>query len=142
MLGWFAGRVLLKNASSDLRLLRDTVRMEVQVHMARTLAGRMALVESMGHKRGAPSAVRAAEDMLKSAQKDRHLEVARATGEYTPAWLLAALSETWASARSNSIRGRISMKTFKKIDGEIGHFLIDALGPEEIKAIIADYRSR
>ena len=136
MLGWFVGRVLRKNAEKDIGIAQDTVPFETQIIVARTLAQRMAFVENDGNRQGVQNALRAAETMLMQATRDRHLAVAKATGSFSdPAWLLASLSETWANARAGSLKGKISINAFRKIDMVIGGFLIATLGQDEVVRI-------
>lgn len=133
MIGWFAGRTLLKNAVKDLVVARSTLPLDYQVALARELAKRMALVESEGNAKGIPSAIVAAEELARQANRDRHVAISRGTGSFSdPEWLLSALSETWAIARTTSLKGKITIKAFQKVDAEIGSYLIEMLGPEEI----------
>jgi hypothetical protein len=136
MLGWFIGRTLRANALRDIQRTQDTVQISAQEAIARKLAKRMASVEQAGIRSGIPTAIRLAEEMLTQATRDRHLAIARATGSLSdPMWLLAALSESWASARIAALKGKISIKAFHKVDVVIGQFLLNTLGLDEVSSI-------
>jgi hypothetical protein len=135
MFGWFIGRKVWKNVSKDIRRVRTTQPLEIQKAMARQLANLIVSVESTGKSGGISSAIRAAEKMLKQATKDRR-DAVSTTEPYSAAWLRAAIAENWAIARVTSLRGKISMKAFRRVDAAVSGFLLETLGPKEIASII------
>ena len=135
MFKWLFRRHLLKAAVRDVRVLQTLPPHEQEI-IARELAHRMAHVEHLRIDRGAPASMRAAEEMRIKATADRQLAVSRGARNFTnPDWLLAALSETWASARLQTGHGGRNGRNFLRIDKIMTYGCIEALGVDEVKRI-------
>lgn len=135
MLRWLFRGHLLRSAIRDVRVLR-TMPPSAQIKIARELAYRMARVEHTVQDHGVPASVKAAEEMRITATADRQLAVSRGARNFDDdAWLLASLSETWASARLESGGSRWAGRNFQRIDKLMVYGCIEALGEDEIRRI-------
>lgn len=136
MFGWYFGRVMRKNARRDVERVIAAVPLPAQENFARNLAYAMARVEHAGKSQGLAAAIREAQAMVGSAQRDRHAALAAgANSFFHPEWAQAALTETWAGARLASFNERISMKAFRDIDSTVVGYLVGTIGADEVAAI-------
>jgi hypothetical protein len=143
MFGWYLARIIRKGVAKDIRTAQGTIPSDVQILIARELGQRMASLEHHGNANGTAAAMQAAKDLLIQSTKDRHVAVGKGNGTFSdPAWLLASLSEAYASARLGSLNGKISLRNFRKIDAMLVGFLIDTIGPAEIRAMASGLTAR
>lgn len=81
-----------------------------------------------------------AEGVRQNAPRDRHNAVALGARNFDhPQWLLASLTEAWATMRHGSLTGRMAVKHFLAADADIAAFLMAVLGEVEVRSIIREH---
>jgi hypothetical protein len=134
MLGWFAGRVLRRNALRDVDTARNAMAPHARLVVARHVIAQMALIERQPG--GANGAIDLHHAVLQQAKANK-----RATGGWKargadPASMAASLVEGWVGARLAATQRKISMRAYEGIDAVIWQFIADTIDPAEIQALL------
>jgi hypothetical protein len=139
MLGWFAGRVLRRNALRDVDTARNAMAPHARLVVARHVIAQMALIERQPG--GANGAIDLHHAVLQQAKANK-----RATGGWKargadPASMAASLVEGWVGARLAATQRKISMRAYEGIDAVIWQFIADTIDPAELRACLEDKHS-
>jgi hypothetical protein len=139
MLGWFAGRVLRRNALRDVDTARNAMAPHARLVVARHVIAQMALIERQPG--GANGAIDLQNAVLQQAKANK-----RATGGWKargadPASMAASLVEGWVGARLAATQRKISMRAYEGIDAVIWQFIADTIDPAELRACLEDKHS-
>jgi hypothetical protein len=136
MLGWFAGRVLRRNALRDVGTARNVMAPDARLVIARHVIAQMALIERQ--PAGANGAIDLQNAVLRQAKANKRAKGGRKTRGSDPARMAASLVEGWVSARLAATQRKISMRAYEGIDAVIWQFIADTIDPAEIRACLED----
>ena len=132
MLGWFAGRILRRNALRDVDTARHVMAPQARLVVARHVIAQMALIERQPG--GANGAIDLQHAVLRQAKANKRT-AASARGA-DPARIGASLVAGWVGARLAATQRRISMRAYEGIDAVIWQFVADTIDSAEIRACL------
>jgi hypothetical protein len=136
MLGWFAGRILRRNALRDVDTARNVMAPDARLVVARHVIAQMALIERQPG--GANGAIDLQNAVLQQAKVNKRATGGRKARGSDPARMAASLVEGWVSARLAATQRKISMRAYEGIDAVIWQFIADTIDPAEIRACLED----
>ena len=139
MLGWFAGRILRRNALRDVDTARNVMAPDARLVVARHVIAQMALIERQPG--GANGAIDLQNAVLQQAKANKRATGGRKPRGSDPARMAASLVEGWVSARLAATQRKISMRAYEGIDAVIWQFIADTIDPAEIRACLEDKHS-
>jgi hypothetical protein len=134
MLGWFAGRILRRNALRDVDTARHVMAPQARLVVARHVIAQMALIERQPG--GANGAIDLQHAVLQQAKANKRTTGVRKARGADPARIGASLVAGWVGARLAATQRRISMRAYEGIDAVIWQFVADTIDSAEIRACL------